>query len=101
MEQEKFPFELAQDKYGQSEKGKANAKKWNSSESGVSAREKYLDSEKGKMAQLRYYLSDRGKTTRQRRNELQKLMRQCANYIEENPGKTVDDFLQFLGAPDE
>jgi len=89
-------MEEASRRYQGSEKGKAVKKKYDSSPKGKGARERYLRSEKGQMALLRYYLSDKGVETRQRTKELNQLLSQCKTFLEDNPTKTVGDFLQTL-----
>lgn len=90
-------IEEANSRYWGSEKGKSTKKKYDLSEKGKGARRKYLRSEKGQMALLRYYLSEKGVATRQLRNEMNKLLTQCAKYLEENPNHTITDFLSTLG----
>jgi len=87
-------IEQAQEKYQKSEKGKAARDRWNKSEKGKESREKYLESEKGQEALLRYYLSEKAETNREKRNSLQKLFRKLSTWLDKNPGKTLEDFLE-------
>ncbi|KKM76867.1 hypothetical protein LCGC14_1375810 [marine sediment metagenome] len=83
-------------RYQDSEKGRTAQKKYQDSVKGKKAGRKYLDSEKGKAAQLRYRLSEKGQGTTQRRNVTGKLMNQCREWMEKNPGKTIEDFMALL-----
>lgn len=89
-------YERAQERYWNSEAGKAAKKRYNLSEKGKDARKKYLESENGKKALLRYYLSEKAGTTRQQRQALLKLFRKLDNYLKENPEKTMEDYFNSL-----
>lgn len=89
-------IEEASARYHSSEKGREAKRRYDTSPKGKDARQKYLQSEKGQMALLRYFLSEKGVMTRQRRNELNRLLTQCGNFLQENPGKTISDFFNSL-----
>ena len=89
-------YEKAQERYWNSEAGKAAKKRYNLSEKGKDARKKYLESENGRKALLRYYLSEKAETTRQKRQALLKLFRRLDNYLKENPEKSMQDFFDSL-----
>lgn len=89
-------IEEAAERYWKSEKGKAVQKRYNLTSQGKEAQTRYLQSEKGKAALLRYYLSEKGTETRKRRTELQNLLNQCNKFLEENPDKTIEDFLVLI-----
>jgi len=83
-------------RYLKSEKGKQAQKRYLSSDKGKEAINNYLMSEKGKAAQLRYRLSEKGTLAQEHQRVLRKLLRQAANYLDRNPGKTLEDFLTTL-----
>jgi len=60
------------------------------------AKKRYFDSEKGKAALKRYFQSDKGKAAFKRQYQKQKLARLCKEWLEQNPGKTVEDFLREI-----
>jgi len=93
-------IDLSNKKYRDSNKGKAAQKKYLDSRKGKEASRRYLDSDKGKAAQLRYRLSEKGQTTVQRHNNMSKLMNECREWLEENPGATATDFFAILGGDD-
>ena len=83
-------------RYWKSEKGKGAQKRYSLSPKGKDAKTKYLESELGKAALLRYYLSEKGIKTRDSQSQLRKLLIQYSSYLEENPDKTIEDFLTQL-----
>jgi len=89
-------IEESNKRYLNSEKGKQAKRRYDLSDKGREARGRYLESEKGQAALLRYYLSEKGATTRQHHNEMTKLFIQLNKYLEENPNKTIEDFLSSL-----
>ncbi len=66
------------------------------------AQRRYFKSDKGKAAQKRYAQSKQGKKTLskvqkdyyERKKEKEAVAKACKEYLLENPGKTVEDFLQ-------
>jgi cytochrome c553 len=55
--------------------------------------------ETSKEAQLRWYLSEKGKEFRERQTNKRHAMEQLEKWLEENPGKTMEDFLKTLPKP--
>lgn len=96
MEDSADKIDKAVRRYFQSEKGKQSLKRYQLSGKGKQAQDNYQKSEKGLQSQLRYYLSEKGVATRKRRSALRKLLTQAAKYFEENPDKSISDFIQFL-----
>lgn len=84
----------AKKKYFKSKKGKEALKKYRESGKGKEAQERYQNSELGMQARLRYYYSEKGTKVRRSQQEMQKLLRRYASYLEDNPGKTIEDFLK-------
>ena len=91
-------LEEGRKKYQASEKGKTTRDKYQKSEKGIQTRNKYLASDKGLETQLRYRLSEKGRKALQRRKDLEKLFRKASNWILENPGKTLEDYLKEVSS---
>ena len=83
-------------KYRQSNKGKDAQKRYLTSEKGTAAREAYAKSEKGLAAQLRYRLSKKGQEALKESQTRRKLFTKAANWLKENPGKSLEDYLSIL-----
>jgi len=68
------------------------------------AQRKYFSSEKGKDALRRYFGSEQGKqalrraqaTYYRKQKALLEFAKQCEEWLEQNPGKTVEDFLEGI-----
>lgn len=75
-------LELPEDAYAKIEEAQ---RKYFSSPKGKKVKRRYFQSEKGKEAQHNYY---ERKTARNRFTE------ECVTFLQDNPGKTVEDFLQ-------
>ncbi len=94
-------MDATEKRYRSSEKGKDAQKRYLSSKKGRNSQRIYLNSEKGLAAQLRYRLSEKGMSTTQKRQQLAKLADQAITFLEENPDKTVEDYLLTLEIQDE
>ena len=92
-------LEDAYQKYIHSEKGKEALKRHLNSDESKEARRRYSHSEAGKAAQLRYRLSEKGKETYKRGRATVRALRECQKWLEENPGKTPQDFLAQIQPP--
>ena len=60
------------------------------------AKRKYFRSEKGKAAFRRYYDSEKGQMRRRRLKMLDLLAKECSTFLQDNPDKTVEDFLNQI-----
>lgn len=70
--------------------------KFNHSEGGKKAQHDFFQSDKGKLAQKKYYESPKGQEAHKRSQEKFKRIASAAKWIEANPGKTLDDYEEFL-----
>jgi hypothetical protein len=80
---------VAQAKYNKSEKGKAAQKRYHSS---GKAKAKRTSDEQARIRQQKYLSTPKGRETQKTRLDQQKLFRKAAKWLEENPGKTLDDY---------
>ena len=83
----------ARKKYYQSEKGKNSITRYNTSPKGKDTKKKYADSHLGQQARLRYLLSNKGKQTKERQKQIRAIMSTYAQFVQENPNATLQDFL--------
>ncbi len=90
------PSKLARDKYSKSKKGKENQRKYETSDLGKEKARRYVNSEKGQLARLRYRLSPKGVEAQKRKEEKRKFMADCYKWILDNPGKTPQNYINYL-----
>lgn len=86
-------LEEAQLRYSRSEKGRTKRKERRSTETYKTEQKRFFHSEKGKATQLKYRSSPKGVVGKDKRDSVCKLTQACADYLEQNPDKTVQDFL--------
>lgn len=87
------PLEKAQKKYWKSPKGKEVQIRYRDSEKGQEATQRSEQSVKGKLTKRRYYYSKKGQAAHQRRNEKVARFKELSRFLEDNPGKTPQDFI--------
>lgn len=61
---------------------------------GIEAHRRHQKSVKGKLTLRRYYYSDKGQEAHQRHQDKVKLFKVIDNWLKENPGKTMQDYLK-------
>lgn len=101
MEDSFTKIEASDKKYQKGPAGKATQERYQKSQKGKDAKRRYFQTEKGKMAVLKYYLSEKGKSRRRAKGRVNSLLSACNKFLEENPTKTVEDFLAQLGETNE
>lgn len=79
-------------KYRKSPKGKASRDRWRNSEGGRKSIEGYQDSAKFKLSKQKYKESSKGKEAVERDKERKKDWRKAAQWLADNPGKTLEDW---------
>lgn len=82
-------------KYRQSDKGKEAVERYRTSEKGKETREKYTSTEKGKLTLKKYYESPKGQKAHAKRRQKVQGFRDAQRWLEENPGKTFEDYEQY------
>lgn len=84
----------ARRKYWASQKGRKVQANYGLSEKGVKAHKRHQKTVKGQLTLRRYYYSDKGQEAHQRHQNRVKLYKAIDNWLKENPGKTIQDYLK-------
>jgi len=84
----------AQILYSQSEKGKAQQEAWRHSQEGLERLRRYDQSPKGKLAKRKYYYGPKGQAAHKRHKVKVTKFKSLKKWLEDNPGKTIQDFLK-------
>ena len=90
-------LEKAQKKYRKSEKGKDTRRRYLESKKGQEATERHQRSTKFKLSKQKYQESQKGKKSLEDQGARKKLWRKAAKWLQDNPGKTLDDYIKEVG----
>lgn len=87
-------LEKAQKKYRKSDKGKDTRKRYRDSVKGKKSAERHQKSPKFKLARQKYQETAKGQKSLEDQNVRKKLWRKAAKWMQDNPGKTFDDYMK-------
>lgn len=82
-------------KYSRSDKRKEAQDRYEESDKGQSTLIRYNQSEKARLIRQKYYYTGKGQLRHKEDNERKKQMRIIAKFLQDNPGKTVEDYLKI------
>ena len=84
----------ARRKWSKSPKRREAQRRFEDTDKGKAVTESYQNSEKFKLSLQKYRFSGKGQEALQKRGNLVKDFRKAAKWLEDNPGKTYEDYLK-------
>ena len=89
-------IDQTQKKYNESEKGKRSQKKYHESEKYKIVQKNFRKTEKSKLIKQKYNSSTKGKKAYKEHLKYLEEMRKASKWLDEHPGKTIDDYTKEL-----